>query len=277
MKDFFDKVAVITGGASGIGFGLAQKCAQEKMKIVLADVDEDKLDQAKTLIESQFGANVITITADISKQDQIEEIAEVSLEHYGRINLLINNAGVCGPLGAIWEIPSEQLQWTLDVNLIGTIYALRIIVPIMLAQKDQCHIVNVSSHAGLVSNPGLTAYQITKHAIVTLSETLQHDLMLRASNIQTSVFFPFFVQSNLPNSGRHLKHKELYVANQARELLDKLTELTDQGISPTVAAEILFDGIRADQFYIFTDDRSKTSLEERVSNILNDHQPVLPK
>jgi short-subunit dehydrogenase len=169
------------------------------------------------------------------------------------------------------------LQWTLDVNLMGTIYALRIIVPIMLAQKDQCHIVNVSSHAGLVSNPGLTAYQITKHAIVTLSETLQHDLMLRASNIQTSVFFPFFVQSNLPNSGRHLKHKELYVANQARELLDKLTELTDQGISPTVAAEILFDGIRADQFYIFTDDRSKTSLEERVSNILNDHQPVLPK
>lgn len=269
MNNFQDKVVVITGAASGIGLGIAEKCAQEKMKIVLADIEEDTLQQAVAHIK-KIHSNVIAVTTDVTKANQIEKLANITLDTYGQVNLLINNAGVSGPFGPLWEIPMDQLQWTLDVNLMGVIYALKAFVPIMLKQNDECHIVNTSSHIGLVSSPHLTAYQITKHAIVTITEALQHDLRLYKNTVGTSVFFPFFVQSKLPHSGRHLIDIPLYVASQAQKLLDELTEQTNKGISPLHAAEILFEGIKVNKFYIFTDDKTKHCFRERAVNILGD-------
>ncbi|HLX53320.1 MAG TPA: SDR family NAD(P)-dependent oxidoreductase [Aquella sp.] len=269
MKNFINKVALITGAASGIGRGIALKCAYEQMKVVIVDIDRDNLEKVKHEL-LQITPHVLALQKDISNLSEIKDMISHVRHEYSSINLLVNNAGVSGPLGPVWELPTTQLEWTIKVNLSSIIYSLQSIIPLMIKQDDECHIVNISSHVGLNSNPHLTAYQITKHAITTLTETLEQDLRIAGHDkINASVFFPYFVKSNLANSGRHLKNNEkLHVSENSKEFLKTLANYTDNGIDTLTAAEILFNGIIGNNLYIFTDDETKKAFKSRADAIL---------
>src|SRR5262249_18260593 len=195
MKEFKDKVAVITGAASGIGRAMADRCVQEGMKAVLADVELDRLTKTEASMKAS-GATVLAVRTDVSQARDVEALAQKTLEVFGAVHLLCNNAGV-GTEAAIWESTLAEWEWVLGVNLWGVIHGVRVFVPLMLAQDTECHIVNTASMAGLISGPGLGAYKVAKHAVVTLSETLYHELAEHGANVKVSVLCPGIVNTRI--------------------------------------------------------------------------------
>ena len=174
MQEFKDKVAVITGGASGIGLAMAKRFAGEGMKLVLADVEEEALRR----VEKEFrkaGVPVLAIRTDVSRSQDVERLAEKTLATFGAVHVVCNNAGVA-PGGVVWENTTADWEWVLGVNVWGVIHGVRMFVPIMLRQDTECHVVNTASVAGLLSVPGMGIYCVSKHAVVTLTECLHHDL-----------------------------------------------------------------------------------------------------
>ncbi len=182
MKEFKGKVAVITGAASGIGRALADRSVNEGMKAVLADVEGEALAKTEAGLKAS-GATVLAVPSDVSQARDVAALAQKTLEVFGAVHLLCNNAGV-GTEAAIWESTLEEWEWVMGVNLWGVIHGVRAFVPLMLAQDTECHIVNTASMAGLISGPGLGAYKVTKHAVVSLSETLHHELAERGAKSQ---------------------------------------------------------------------------------------------
>ncbi|MCH7801568.1 MAG: SDR family NAD(P)-dependent oxidoreductase, partial [Chloroflexi bacterium] len=191
MQDFRDKVAVITGGASGIGRAFADRAVREGMKVVLADVEREPLFKAEAEL-SERGAQVLAVETDVSKAVDLERLAEETVSTFGGVHLLFNNAGVALG-GRIWENTTDDWDWIIGVNLMGVIHGVRVFVPIMQEQGDECHIVNTASMAGLVSGPRLGAYKVTKFGVVALSETLYYELGEEGSNIGVSVLCPGFI------------------------------------------------------------------------------------
>ena len=171
MQVFHDRVAVITGAASGIGRGLARRCAQEGMQVVLADIEQAALAETEAELRA-LGASAIGVVTDVSNAGEVEALARKSLDAFGAIHLLFNNAGV-GVVRSVWESTLTDWEWVLGVNLWGVIHGVRVCVPIMLQQDTECHIVNTASIAGLVVGPGSSStYTVSKHGVVALSETL---------------------------------------------------------------------------------------------------------
>ena len=195
MKEFQGKVAVVTGAASGIGRALAERCAQEGMRVVLAGINEQTLMQASQELQA-IGASVLAVQTDVSKAADVEALAQKAFDTYGAVHLLFNNAGVGAGI-SLWESTLADWEWTLGVNLWGVIYGIRAFVPRMLEQDTEGHIVNTASIAGLVSGPGLGIYRMTKHGVVTLSETLYHELALRGAKVKVSVLCPGFVNTRI--------------------------------------------------------------------------------
>src|SRR5213079_1196074 len=201
MKDFYYKVAVVTGAASGIGRALAGKSAQEGMKVVLADVEESALKQAEAELQAS-GAQVLAVRTDVSQADEVEALAKITFETYGAVHLLFNNAGV-GAGTTVWESSLADWQWVLGVNLWGVIYGIHYFVPRMLAQDSEGHIVNTASAAGLISSPGAGIYKVSKHGVVTLSETLALELAVRGAKLKASVLCPEFVNTRIFDAERN--------------------------------------------------------------------------
>ena len=160
MKEFKDKVAVITGAASGIGRALADRCVQEGMKVVLADVEVEALTKTEESMKAA-GATVLAVRTDVSQAGDVEALAEKTLEAFGAVHLLCNNAGVATE-AAVWESTIAEWEWVMGVNLWGVIHGVRVFVPVMLAQDTECHVVNTASMAGLISGPGLGVYKVTQ-------------------------------------------------------------------------------------------------------------------
>ena len=198
MNEFNGKVAVITGAASGIGRALADRCVHEGMKAVLADVEVDALAKTEASLKAS-GATVLAVQTDVSQARDVAALAEKTVEAFGAVHLLCNNAGV-GTEAAVWESTLEEWEWVMGVNLWGVIHGVRTFVPVMLAQDTECHIVNTASMAGLISGPGLGAYKVTKHAVVSLSETLHHELGERGAKIRVSVLCPGIVNTRIMES-----------------------------------------------------------------------------
>ena len=201
MKEFQDKVAVVTGAASGIGRALAGKCAALGMKVVLADVEESALWQAEYELQVS-GAQVLAVRTDVSQADEVEALAKITFETYGAVHLLFNNAGV-GAGTTVWESSLADWQWVLGVNLWGVIHGVHFFVPRMLAQDSEGHIVNTASSAGLVSSSGLGIYKVSKHGVVTLSETLALELAAHGSKLKASVLCPEFVNTRIFDAERN--------------------------------------------------------------------------
>jgi NAD(P)-dependent dehydrogenase (short-subunit alcohol dehydrogenase family) len=277
MEEFKGKVAVITGAASGIGRALADRCAQEGMKVVLADVEVETL--AKTVASlKDSGATVLAVHTDVSHARDVAALAQKTLEVFGAVHLLCNNAGV-GTEAAIWESTLEEWEWVMGVNLWGVIHGVRAFVPLMLAQDTECHIVNTASMAGLISGPGLGAYKVTKHAVVSLSETLYHELAERGARVRVSVLCPGIVNTRIMESARnrpgHLPSPTpLGPASAAR--WEALRRLVPAGIPPVQVADAVFAALRKDQFYILTHAEGKESVRTRMEDILQERSPTPP-
>ena len=194
-------VAVITGAASGIGRGLAERFAAEGMKVVLADVEETALAELEAGLKAK-GATVLTVRTDVSNATEVENLAARTLDVFGAVHILCNNAGVvCSR--PVWEHTLADWEWVLGVNLWGVIHGIRAFVPHMLAQGDECHIVNTASILGLVGGSGEGIYKVSKHGVVALSETLAAELAQKEANIQVHVLCPGWVRTGILDSDRN--------------------------------------------------------------------------
>lgn len=277
MKDFQGKVAVVTGAASGIGRALAEKCAREGMRVVLADVEEQALLQAAHELKA-MGADVLAIRTDVSKAEQVEALATQAFATYGAVHLLFNNAGV-GAGTTIWESSLDDWQWVLGVNLWGVIHGIHFFVPRMLAQSDEGYIVNTASSAGFVAHAGTGIYKASKHAVVSLSETLFLELAERTTRLKTSILCPEWVQTRIMESDRNrpseLSNASPYQSMSPETLagIQKQFQEIQKGRPPAQVADITFDAIREERFYIFTHPTTKLGAYARMEDILKEGSP----
>lgn len=270
MKEFAGKVAVITGAASGIGRALAEHCAQEGMKVVLADVETDALLKAEAEL-SALGTTVLSVLTDVSQAKSVANLANRAFEKFGAVHLLFNNAGVGGG-GSIWDTTLEDWDWVLGVNLWGVIHGVREFVPKMLAQGAEGYIINTASVAGLLSAPGLGAYNVSKHGVVTLSETLWHELNQMGANVKVSVLCPGFVKTRILESHRNRPAgtPPVYADSAVRGAILKGMETA---ISPAQVAKTVFEALREERFYILTHLHYNATIRQRMEAILHENPP----
>ena len=260
------KVAVITGGGSGIGRELARACAKEGMKVAIADVDERGMEET--------GSEFLRVRCDVSKAEQLENLADKTYERFGAAHLLFNNAGVA-VTGPTWTATLEDWKWVLDINLMGVVHGIRAFVPRMLEQKGEGHVVNTASVAGFLSLPGSAVYCVSKHAVVTLSECLLHDLKVAQSKIGVSVLCPAFVNTGIAESERN-RPKELAARNPlAAPYHDAMKKAVAAGrISAAEVAAITLDAVKQDRFYVLPHQKIKQSIETRMHDILEEKMPT---
>ncbi|MDQ2819142.1 MAG: SDR family oxidoreductase [Pseudomonadota bacterium] len=283
MKNFAGKVVVITGGAGGLGREFAQVAHARGMKIVLADVEGDTLEHTATALREQ-GADVLSMVCDVRKGPQVQALADAAMQRYGAVHLVFNNAGV-GSGGLIWENSEADWEWVLGVNLWGVIHGVRIFTSLMLAcaRQDPAfegHIVNTASMAGLLNAPTMGVYNVSKHAVVSLSETLFHDLQLVGAPIGASVLCPYFVPTGISQSHRN-RPADVRMATQptisqlaAQAMTQKAVE--SGKVSATQVAAMTFDAIANGQFYIYSHPDALAGVAERMDDIVNQRNPGDP-
>jgi NAD(P)-dependent dehydrogenase (short-subunit alcohol dehydrogenase family) len=277
MKDFKDKVAVITGGASGLGLAMARRFAAEGMKLVLADVEEETLRKVETEFR-KAGVPVVGIRTDVSRAQDVERLAEKTLATFGGVHLLCNNAGV-GPGGVVWENTLADWEWVLGVNLWGVIHGVRVFLPIMLRQDADSHVVNTASVAGLLSVPNMGIYCVSKHAVVTLTECLYHDLAQRSSRVGVSLLCPAYVPTGIIDSERNrpalLRNAQRVKTAEelAREEAMRKAVLSGK-ISAEQVAQMVFDAVQGNRFYVLTHPKIKDAIRTRMDDILLDRAPT---
>lgn len=276
MKEFGDRVAVVTGAASGIGRGLAQRFAAEGMKVVLADVEEEALDEAANEIGSE-GGTALAVVTDVSRAEDVEALAERTVGEFGGVHVLCNNAGVA-VWGTSWEQSPEDWRWVLGVNLWGVIHGLRAFVPIMLKQDSEGHIVNTASVGGLVSAPMQSVYQVSKHGVVTLSESLHHELALMRAKVRVSVLCPLWVDTRIMDAARNRPHDlpagGASVPPPVQVMEQLMRQILSRGLSPAEVAAKVVEAIKEERFYILTDSESTEFVRARMENIMAERNPV---
>lgn len=277
MEDLKNKVAVITGAAEGIGRAIAQRAAREGMKLVLADINADRLAATVAELESR-GAEVLGVPTDVSDFDDVEALADAAFTRFHRVHLLVNNAGValCKPA---WELTSDDWNWVLGVNLHGVIHGIRAFVPRMLSDGEEGRIINTASAAGLLAAPGFAAYSVSKHAVVALSEVLHHDLALRESRLKVSVLCPAWVKTRIAQSERNRDETERSdpgaLDSMSVKIATAVLQATAGGITPDQVAEAVFEAIAADRFYILTHPDTRSGVRVRMEDILLGRNPTL--
>ena len=281
MKEFKGKVAVITGSASGMGRAVAERAAREGMKVVLADVEQKALDRAEAELKAT-GAEVLAVRTDVSKPESLQNLAQQTLDRFGGVHLLHNNAGVGGG-AAFWETSLRDWQWIMGVNLWGPILGIWAFLPIMLKQDTECHIVNTSSMGGLMSSPYVgTAYPVSKFGVTALSETLLHELNLMGTKIGVSVLCPGQVNTNIKNTERNRPSEfkndprwDKAISDLAHvKALHKLSEDPAAGMEPARVADLVFDAVMENKFYIYTHPEWMIGAAMRSDEVLNQRQPT---
>lgn len=276
--EFDGKVAVITGAASGFGRAFAQKAAALGMKLVLADVDGDALAACVTTLRDA-GAEAVGVATDISQSAQVEALAQTALDTFGKVHLLFNNAGV-GTGGFLWENTENDWTWVLGVNVMGVAHGVRVFVPIMLRQKEPAHIVNTASVAGLLAPPAMGVYNVSKHAVVALTETLYHDLNIVGGEVGCSLLCPAFVPTGIAESHRArpetLRNTEAPTRSQAIAQVQLQRAVKSGKLSAADVAGLTFDAVRERRFYILTHPAILPSVHLRHEDIELMRNPTDP-
>ncbi|SHG77115.1 SDR family oxidoreductase [Massilia sp. CF038] len=283
MKNFNDRVVVITGGASGLGREFALKAAQLGMKLVLADVQQDALDATRSELEAQ-GVQVLAMRCDVRHAEEVQALADATMARFGAVHLVFNNAGV-GSAGLIWENSVSDWEWVLGVNLWGVIHGVRTFTKLMLdsAAKDpsyEGHIVNTASMAGLLNAPTMGVYNVSKHAVVSLSETLYHDLQLVEAPIGASVLCPYFVPTGISQSHRNRPADVAMTtpATASQKVAQAMTvKAVESGkVSAAEVAQMTFDAIANGQFYIYSHPGALGGVADRMDEIVHAKNPSDP-
>ena len=284
IDDFRNKTAVLTGAGSGFGLECARIGARLGMNLVLADVQQDALDRARAEMLAA-GVQVLACRVDVSKASEVEALGRAVAKRFGAPHLVFNNAGV-GSGGLIWETSVKDWEWVLGVNLMGVVHGVRVFTPMMLeaARTDPAwrgHIVNTASMAGLLAPPNMGVYNVSKHAVVALTETLYQDLSLVTDQVGASVLCPFFVPTGISQSHR----------NRPAELSEQSTRptrsqligqaMSDKAVgsgkvSAADVAQLLFDAVAANRFYIYSHPRAIKSVQTRMEDILQARNPTDP-
>jgi len=265
VEDLQGKVAVITGGASGIGLAVAERVAGEGMKLVLGDIEEGPLREAEKAL-GERGAEVLGVVTDVSDAASVRHLRDQALDRFGAVHLVHNNAGV-GVGGPIWSVSEEDWRWILDVNLWGVVHGVRTFVPLLMEQGEG-HVVNTASIAGLVASAFLGPYNATKYAVVALSETLHKDLQMAGSPVGVSVLCPGFVQTRIDESERNRPSwAPAQEGAEADGMRDAIRALISAGIPATVVADAVVDAVKTDTFYILTHPEMDEVVRTRFEDI----------
>lgn len=283
MKNFKGGTAVITGAGSGFGLEASRIAARLGMNVVMADVQQDALDIAVTEIKG-LGAQVLPFKLDVAKADQVEAMGAATFERFGAPNFVFNNAGVGGG-GLIWEQSLKDWEWIVGVNLMGVAHGVRVFTPMMLeaAKKDPAyegHIVNTASMAGMLNAPNMGIYNVTKHAVVSMSETLYQDLRLVTDQVHASVLCPYFIPTGIHNSQRNRP------ADMAADTKRTKSQLIAQAMSSKAVssgkvtaatmAQKVFDAVAENQFYIFSHPHALAGVQTRLEDVMNVRNPSDP-
>ena len=282
ISNFKGKTAVLTGAGSGFGLECARIGARLGMNVVLVDVQQDALDAATAEIQAA-GAQVLPFKLDVSNASQMEAMGAAVLARFGAPHLVFNNAGV-GSGGLIWENSVKDWEWVLGVNVMGVAHGVRIFIPMMLeaAKQDatwQGHIVNTASMAGLLNAPNMGVYNVSKHAVVSLSETLYQDLSLVTDQISVSVLCPFFVATGISQSHRN-RPSELRGSKPTQSQLigQAMSEkaVSSGKVSAADVAQLVFDAVASNQFYIYSHPKAIKSVQTRLEDIVQTRNPTDP-
>jgi len=262
MKNLSGKIAFITGGASGIGFAIAEAVGKAGMKVMLAGVNQTNLDvAAERLREKQIA--VARVACDVASRADVQRAALATIATFGKVHLVVNNAGVVvsGPIGDVRE---ADWRWVVDVNLFGVIHGTEVFAPLLAQHGEGGHIVNVASMAGMMSGPGNEPYSATKYAVVAMSEGWR--LQLAPKGIGVSVLCPAFVRTNISDSQRNRRPEERQVRDPGAVAV--LKKLVEEGMAPEMLAARVIEAIEDDELYVFTHAELKPVLEARFSAIL---------
>ena len=282
INDFKGKTAVLTGAGSGFGLECARIGAKLGMNLVLVDVQQDALDAATAEMQAA-GAQVMPFKLDVSSASQMDEMGAAVFARFGAPHLIFNNAGV-GSGGLIWENSVKDWEWVLGVNVMGVAHGVRIFTPMMLAAAKQDsswqgHIVNTASMAGLLNAPNMGVYNVSKHAVVSLSETLYQDLSLVTNQIGASVLCPFFVSTGISQSHRN-RPSELRGSRPTQSQLigQAMSEkaVSSGKVSAADVAQLVFDAVAANQFYIYSHPKAIKSVQTRLEDIVQTRNPTDP-
>ncbi len=284
ITDFKNKTAVLTGAGSGFGLECARIGARLGMNLVLADVQQDALDKAAREMQSA-GAPVLAVRLDVSKAADVESLGHAVLQRFGVPHLVFNNAGV-GAGGLIWETSVKEWEWVLGVNLMGVAHGVRVFTPMMLdaARRDsdyRGHIVNTASMAGLLNPPNMGVYNVSKHAVVSLSETLYQDLALVTDRIGASVLCPFFVPTGISQSQRNrpVELQEADAKPTKSQLIGEAMSKKAVGsgkVSAADVAQLVFEAVAANRFYIYSHPKSIKSVQSRLDDVMQARNPTDP-
>jgi NAD(P)-dependent dehydrogenase (short-subunit alcohol dehydrogenase family) len=276
MKEFRGRTAVITGAASGIGLELARRAAAEGMNLVLADIEATKLDAAAARLGIDAG-RILAQRTDVSREDEVKALADAAFARYGGVHLLCNNAGV-GLTRVSWELTTADWNWVLGVDLWSVIHGIQHFVPRMLGQAEGGHVVNTSSAAGLLSTPGMAAYNVAKHGVVTLSETLYGELLAARAKVGVSVLCPAWVPTAIHESGRN--RQERFGEVKAAEGLSadyeqRMASAVKSGrLTATDMANEVFAAVMEDRFYVIPHRKINNAIQLRMDDILNLRNPT---
>ncbi|MGF6466464.1 SDR family oxidoreductase [Paraburkholderia youngii] len=284
METFNGKTAVITGAGSGFGREFARLGAQLGMSLVLADVQRDALEATASELEAS-GAPVTARCVDVSQGEQVEALADVAFAEFGTVHLLFNNAGVAGRGGLMWESGVKNWEWILGVNLWGVIHGVHAFTPRMIdaARQDPSyrgHIVNTASMSGLLNPPLMGPYNASKHAVVSLSETLYHDLALASAQVRCSVLCPSFVPTaiTLSDRNRPTEYVDDVPLSASQRAAQAMTEdgVNSSRVSAEQVARMTFEAIRDDRFYIYSHPNRLAGIAARMSDLLEQRNPSDP-
>jgi NAD(P)-dependent dehydrogenase (short-subunit alcohol dehydrogenase family) len=271
MEQLRGKVAVVTGAASGIGLAVCHRAAAEGMRLVMADIEEAPLEAAAQQL-SKGGTDVLAVVTDVSEGESVARLRDRAVEHFGTVHLVHNNAGV-SVSGTLWQVPEADWRWVLGVNLWGVVHGIAAFVP-LLVEQGEGHVVNTASLAGLISPPFLGPYNATKHAVVTISETLIKELRLSGADVGVSVLCPGFVRTAISESDRNRPQWAPAPAEaRVQELAEVGKQLNAAGMDPAEVANAVFDAVREGRFYVFTHPETKPAVAHRMHDLLEERTP----
>lgn len=282
MKDWKGRTAVITGAASGFGLEASRIAARRGMHVVMADVQPDALDVAAREIEG-LGAQVLRWKLDVSKAAEVEALGSAVQQRFGAPHFVFNNAGV-GAGGLIWEHTLKDWEWVVGVNLMGVAHGVRVFTPMMLAAADadpayEGHIVNTASMAGMLNAPNMGVYNVTKHAVVSMSETLYQDLALVSTQVHAHVLCPYFVPTGIHKSERN-RPADMPAAKPTKSQLiaAAMSEkaVTSGKVTAAEVAQFVYDAMDQNRFYVFSHPKSLAPVQTRLEDVMQLRNPTDP-